>query len=226
MTFWSGFLKKQPHWRGSRLCPNKSFLKQTSQEESCMCRSDEVRSGTRTTFWRQCYKPFRVDQQVKKTVAPWEMVWKEGCASCYEGELLGSLQGSPSLGYEAELGSLQYMTQLGTHMAFLLTMWRTGKQWPKGQGYCPTPHPHPHPCTVICKGFQQTIPWQTLSGSLSSLLSWLPESQAAISWASIGASWVSFEASLALLRRFLQGLSIYSCLPRYRQHACTLGGQM
>lgn len=73
------------------------------------------------------------------------MVWKEGCASCYEGELLGSLQGSPSLRYEAELGSLRYMTQLGTHMAFPAYYVEDWEAVTQGTGLLPDPASPPSP---------------------------------------------------------------------------------
>ena len=66
MAFWSGFLKKQLHCGRFQDLHQRKRLKADISEESSMWRSDEVRSGARTTFWRQRYKPFRVYQQWEK----------------------------------------------------------------------------------------------------------------------------------------------------------------
>ena len=45
-------------------CKHK-FLTADVGKEACMCkRSDETRSGTRTTRWRPCYKLFEVNARV------------------------------------------------------------------------------------------------------------------------------------------------------------------
>ena len=139
----------------TRICTDENVLKQTSQRNRLCEGQMKLDQGPGPLFGDSITRLSGFTSNGKKKhVALREMIWKEGCARCYEGELLGSLQGSSSLGYEAELGSFWYMTQLGTHMAFPAYYVEDWEAMTQGTlPITPSPLLCPHPCAVICKGF-------------------------------------------------------------------------